>query len=294
MNIFISYASEDKDLAEKIHFALLGARHETFFDKDSLPAGDSYRLRISAAIDQADAMVFLISPESIEKGCFALTELKKARKRWPHARSRVLPVMVRDVEWSELPNYLAAVSVLEPEGDAPAEVVMAISEFQVDQVEYDDGEPIDEDYEAYDYDSSAFPSVYFEQIHHLHNVPVATPGGPVPGMQVIASVRVANADNRELHLVSKFMHAHGQPLYANPQEPHYRDGAGMIATGTPPIHVTSSDAHYQGQVMMIPYYALNFPQTGGMMTHNLQFITMAYAGTEFIGQSHPQPFYLCW
>jgi len=41
--VLISYASEDRNSAEQIHLALVGAGIQTFFDRESLaPGGDSF------------------------------------------------------------------------------------------------------------------------------------------------------------------------------------------------------------------------------------------------------------
>ncbi len=74
MKIFLSYASEDRALAEDIQLALAGAGHEVFFDRQSLPAGGDYHQRIRAAVNGTDLFVFLISPDSIDAGGYALTE----------------------------------------------------------------------------------------------------------------------------------------------------------------------------------------------------------------------------
>lgn len=293
MKVFISYASEDRDLAEKIHLALLGGHHETFFDKDKLPPGGSYRQRILKAIDESEAMVFLISPESIEKGSFARTELKQARSRWAHPRGRVLPVMARDVSYDVLPNYLGAVTVLEPEGDAPAEVVMAMSNFVAD----DYALPNDYDYATHgtlpEHNDSP-PTAVIGATFHYHNMSVQSPQGILPGMQIVTNAQILNAQEMQIQLVAKFSYANGHPLIANSQEPLFRDSGGIVTTGTPRLPVTVDDFWLQKQVMTIPYYALNFQQTGGMMRHDLMFSVIAYAGEEFIGQSHPQPFFLQW
>jgi hypothetical protein len=293
MKIFISYASEDKDLAEKVHFALLGGKHETFFDKDSLPPGGSYRQRIAEEIDASDAMVFLISPDSIAEGSYSRTELKRARKLWPHPRGRVLPVMARKVEWSDVPNYLGAVTVLEPEGDTPTEVVMAISNFIVD--DRDDFQQYDDGQNGGPGDSTRpRPTVVFDFIQHFHNLTLPGIQGQSMGMQIVASARVLNANGSQVQIVSKFMHGNGQPLFCHPQEPVFRDPGGLVATGTLPITAYSDEASLPNQIMAIPYYVLNFHPTNGMIRHDLQFTVMAYVDNDFIGQSAPQSFFIQW
>src|SRR5215472_7130883 len=50
----------------------------------------------------------------------ALTELKYARSKWAHPKDRVVPAILRPTPWSEIPNYLKSVTVLEPEGNVAA------------------------------------------------------------------------------------------------------------------------------------------------------------------------------
>jgi hypothetical protein len=133
MQLFLSYASEDRQIAEQIQLALIGAGHDVFFDRESLPPGGDYHARIQSAIQESDIFVFLISPDSVVQGSFALTELKYARTKWPHPKARVVPVILRPTAWDGIPNYLKAVTVLEPEGSVAAEVVTAVAALAGDQ-----------------------------------------------------------------------------------------------------------------------------------------------------------------
>jgi len=125
MKIFLSYASEDRPQAEEIQLALAGAGHDVFFDRESLPASGDYHARIKASVDEADLFVFLISPDSVALGGYALTEMGYARSRWPHPKGHVLPVLLRPTAFPTMPAYLKSVTVLEPRGNAAAEVVAA-------------------------------------------------------------------------------------------------------------------------------------------------------------------------
>jgi len=126
MKLFLSYAAEDRDIADEVKLALVGAGHEVFFDRDTLPPGGDYYARIEKAVSSSDAMVFLISPSSVADGSFALSELKLARSRWPHPKGRVVPVRLHQTPWAAIPPYLKSVTVLEPEGSVAAEVVSAV------------------------------------------------------------------------------------------------------------------------------------------------------------------------
>jgi hypothetical protein len=126
MNVFISYASEDRETAEQIQIALVGSGHRVFFDKASLPEGDDYHDKIRKAIEQSDLFVCLIGASSVSAGSYALTELKFARLKWPHPKGRVLPVVLKGADRERIPNYLNAATWLEPEGNIGAEVLAAV------------------------------------------------------------------------------------------------------------------------------------------------------------------------
>lgn len=128
MQIFVSYASEHKSTAEPIAFSLRNRGHKVFLDRDDLPAGAGYEDRIHSGIAQSDLFIFLISPESVVKGRFTLTELAWARDKWPKANRNVLPVLIAPTDLAVVPSYLKAVTILEPLGNVAAEVGKAVSE----------------------------------------------------------------------------------------------------------------------------------------------------------------------
>ncbi len=130
MKLFLSYAAEDKTVAEQIYFALLGVGHELFFDRASLPPGGDYNERVRDAIDKTELFIFLISGYSTAADSYALTELHMAQQKWAHPKSHVLPVMISPTKYSVIPNYLKAVTLLEPQGNLAAETVRAVSELE--------------------------------------------------------------------------------------------------------------------------------------------------------------------
>lgn len=122
MRVFLSHASEDADAAEQIYLMLINARHAVFFDRAAVQGGDDFNTRIQKYIGKCELLIFLISPNSVAKSSYALTELKFARQKWPHPQGHVLPVIVRPTSYDSIPQYLKAVSILDPEGNAAAEV----------------------------------------------------------------------------------------------------------------------------------------------------------------------------
>ena len=64
MNVFVSYASEHFKKAEAVALKLKTAGHVVFYDKDSLPPGESYDDKIRKSCVRCDLFIFFISPES--------------------------------------------------------------------------------------------------------------------------------------------------------------------------------------------------------------------------------------
>jgi len=127
MHTFISYASEQSELAREIALALRGEGHEVFLDRSQLPEGDAYDARIRQAIRDCDLLVFLISPEALSAGRYTLTELKFAEEKWPRPAGHLLPVMVKPTEKARIPAFLRSVTILQPDGNVAAEVVAAVA-----------------------------------------------------------------------------------------------------------------------------------------------------------------------
>jgi TIR domain len=126
-SVFISYSSEHKDVADRVALSLRGRGYQVFLDRDDLPPGGSFDEQIQKAVASSSAFVFLISPESIAQGRYTLTELKYAREKWPNPSKAILPVMVAPTNIGDVPDYLKAVTILEPHGNAAAEVSAAVA-----------------------------------------------------------------------------------------------------------------------------------------------------------------------
>ena len=127
MRIFISYSSRYRDLCERLQLALeAGGRHEVFVDRSELKPGQPFDTTLREGILGCDLLVFLVSPESVAPGSYALAELEIAKTRWRHPGGRVLPVKVAPTDTAAIPAYLRAVTILEPSGDTVAQTVAAV------------------------------------------------------------------------------------------------------------------------------------------------------------------------
>ena len=127
MNLFLSYPSAERTVADRLRLALEAEGHDVFFDRSDLDPGQSFHERLREAIHSADAMIFVITPASVAPGSYTLAELGIAEEQWRRPAGHVLPVMVVPTPMASLPPYLSAVTVLQPVGELVAETVAAVS-----------------------------------------------------------------------------------------------------------------------------------------------------------------------
>jgi hypothetical protein len=92
MKVFISHAHADRRFAARLAKTLEAAGHDVWTEREILP-GDNWAAAAATALDQADALVALISPDALQ------SELVK--HEWEYAlgqerfRYRLIPVEVR-------------------------------------------------------------------------------------------------------------------------------------------------------------------------------------------------------
>jgi len=127
MKVFLSYAREQSEIAMEVHSSLLVRDFDIFFDRSTLEAGMEYDKTIQKEIEECDLFVFLISPNSVDKGSYTLTELGVMKEKWKNPSGKVLPVMVVPTDYSKIDAYLKAVTVLHPQGNIAAEVAIQAS-----------------------------------------------------------------------------------------------------------------------------------------------------------------------
>jgi hypothetical protein len=128
MFVFLSYAREDREMAESIRGTLAAAGFDCFLDTRSLPPGQEYNARIGQAVARADLFIFLLSASALEPGAYALTELAFAEKKWRNPAGYVLPVASATFDFGALPAYLRPINVLQPRGNTDAEVLAWVQE----------------------------------------------------------------------------------------------------------------------------------------------------------------------
>ncbi len=128
MKIFLSYASQYRAIADDLCCRLQAVGHEVFFDREDLPAGESFDAHIRKAIDDCALFIFLIAPEAVAAGRYTRTELKLVSRKWPTPGWHVLPVQVAETPLHDIPSYLRALTILQAEGNLAAEVVFEVED----------------------------------------------------------------------------------------------------------------------------------------------------------------------
>jgi formylglycine-generating enzyme required for sulfatase activity len=126
VRIFLCYASQDRALVEPVRFALAAQGHDVFFDREDLPPGEEYDARIRRAIAGSDLFIPFLSPDSFDRGSYTITEIEIAENAFQHPQGRVLPVVVRPVDLAQVPAFLKAITLLEPQGNLAASVAEVV------------------------------------------------------------------------------------------------------------------------------------------------------------------------
>ena len=126
MKIFISYAKQQRHIAEDINAVLSARGHSVFFDRENLAPGLEYQTTIRRAVEDCEVFVFLISPESVADRRYTLTELGYRERKVARTSGTLLPVVVKPTLLARIPAYLRTVTLQFPQGNLSADVADAI------------------------------------------------------------------------------------------------------------------------------------------------------------------------
>ena len=105
--VFISYARKDGEFVRRLYDALKERGREAWVDWEGIPPTDKWLDTIRSAIDEADAFLFVISPDSVASDVCA-TELNHAIKQHKH----LLVVMYREVEANRVRRELSEINYI--------------------------------------------------------------------------------------------------------------------------------------------------------------------------------------
>jgi hypothetical protein len=99
--VIISYADEDRATMEKICSSLRRESITVWTNTTDIQTGEAFEEAIKRGIEQADNVVYLLSPDSV-KSYFTRQELDYALS----LNKRIIPVLVREISSESIPNAL--------------------------------------------------------------------------------------------------------------------------------------------------------------------------------------------
>jgi hypothetical protein len=106
-NVFVSYSRRDQRFVHEFHAALAAAQRDVWIDWEDIPPSAEWLKEIERAIESADTVVFVISPDSASS--------QTCRHECAYAaecHKRIVPIVVRDISAAALPEPLAKVNWL--------------------------------------------------------------------------------------------------------------------------------------------------------------------------------------
>jgi hypothetical protein len=113
MKVFISYSHETKALAKKVGEALKRAGLEAWNHEQEILPGDNWAQKIAQALEESQAMVVLLSPDSLDS-TMVRREIEYALSS-KHFNKRLIPVLVGsedDLPLEKLPWILSHLNVI--------------------------------------------------------------------------------------------------------------------------------------------------------------------------------------
>ena len=99
---FISYSRTDQEFVRRLHDALRRRGRDTWVDWQGILPTEEWMAKIRAAIDAAQAFVFVISPASI-----ASTVCRQEIDHAVAQNKRLIPVIALDIEAAGAPESLS-------------------------------------------------------------------------------------------------------------------------------------------------------------------------------------------
>jgi len=106
MQVFVSYSHRDERFLQELekHLAILKRKGliELWYDRAIPPGGDLHR-EIDTNLDQASIVLLLVSPDFIASDYCYAKEVEHALSLHKMGKARVVPIIVRPVDWSGAP-----------------------------------------------------------------------------------------------------------------------------------------------------------------------------------------------
>jgi len=106
LKLFLSYAHEDEELADRLKAHLAGLVRsgliDIWYDRRIQPGAD-WSAEIARELEQADLILFLLSADFLDSDYCSQVEARRALERHLEGSARVVPIFLRPVELAETP-----------------------------------------------------------------------------------------------------------------------------------------------------------------------------------------------
>src|SRR5262245_35253097 len=99
--VFISYSRKDAEFVARLKDALQAKGYDAFVDTEDILGGEKWRPRLDALILSADAVAFVVSPDSV-----ASTVCDWETKRTLDLGKRLIPLLWRPLAGEQAPAQL--------------------------------------------------------------------------------------------------------------------------------------------------------------------------------------------
>lgn len=106
--VFLAYASKDKAVMEKIRNSLRREGFTVWTNTTDIQTGEAFEKAIGRGIEQADNIVYLLSPEALNSD-YCQQELNYALS----LNKRIIPVLVRETDPQQLPTVLRSLQYID-------------------------------------------------------------------------------------------------------------------------------------------------------------------------------------
>ena len=105
MHVFISYSRKDSRFAEQLRTALIDRGYDADLDREDIAPGEPWLARLDALITAADAVVYVISPDSL-RSPHCVWEVERSRE----LKKTLTPLMWRADDEIAVPESLASLN----------------------------------------------------------------------------------------------------------------------------------------------------------------------------------------
>ena len=107
MKVFVSYSRRDKEFTDQLVLGLKACGFEAYIDREDIAAGEDWADRLGRLIEDADTVVYVLSPDSVSSEQCSWEVQETLRKS-----KRLLPVVWRPVPEDQTPPEMARLNYI--------------------------------------------------------------------------------------------------------------------------------------------------------------------------------------